>query len=200
MSELKEEKVNEPKVDDIKAAAEEMGCPVLKARYYVTEFLAGPMCGRCLPCSLGSYEAKVRLENLAGGRGSEADIRALGRIAQEMQDGSMCKKGKDTAKFILEWLDADVYREHAEGRCPDRKCLSYIEYRILPEKCTLCGACKEACRHVAILGEKRKPYLSGYRPFEIRQKKCTKCDECRKVCPEGAVVIVDTKQERLVGV
>jgi len=200
MAELKEDKTNEPKVDDIKAAAEEKGCPVQKAKYYIVEFLSGPMCGRCLPCSLGSYEANLRLDNLLEGRGSEADVAALRRIASEMLVGSLCKKGKDTAKFMLEWMDTGVYQEHIEGRCPDRKCLAYIEYRIIPEKCTLCGLCKDACKHGAVLGEKRKAYLGGYRPFELRQKKCVKCDECRKVCPEEAIVILDIKKKEPVGV
>jgi len=200
MAELKADKTNEPKVDDIKAAAEEKGCPVQKAKYYITEFLSGPMCGRCLPCSLGSYEAVVRLDRLVEGSGREADIAALRRIATEMLDGSMCKKGKDTAKFILDWMDTDVYREHIEGRCPDQKCLAFIEYRVVPEKCTMCGLCKDACHYGAVHGDKSKPFLSGYRPFEIRQKKCVKCDECRKVCPEEAIVILDIKKKEPVGV
>ena len=116
MAELKEDKTNEPKVDDIKAAAEEKGCPVQKAKYYITEFLSGPMCGKCLPCSLGSYEAAVRLDRLVEGRGGEADIAALRRIATEMLDGSMCKKGKDTAKFILDWMDTGVYQGTYRGQ------------------------------------------------------------------------------------
>ena len=158
------------------------------------------MCGRCLPCALGSYEAKTRLGTLVEGRGGEADIVALRRIATEMLDGSMCKKGKDTAKFILEWMDTDVYREHIEGRCPDRKCPVFIEYRIILEKCTLCGLCKDACKYAAIHGEKRKPFIGGYQPFEIRQKKCVKCDECRKVCPEEAIAILDIKKREPVGI
>ncbi|PKL52210.1 MAG: hypothetical protein CVV37_02385 [Nitrospira bacterium HGW-Nitrospira-1] len=200
MAELKENKVNEPKVDDIKAAAEEKACPVQKARYYVTEFLAGGlMCGKCLPCAIGSYEAGIRLESIVEGRGVEADIAALGRIATVMLDGARCKKGKDTAGFILEWMGTGLYREHIEGRCPDRKCLAFIEYRIIPEKCTMCGLCREACKHNALSGQKRRPYLGGYLPFEIRQKKCVKCDECRKVCPEEAIVI-DVKSKEPVGV
>ncbi len=200
MTELKENKVSEPKVEDIKAAAEGKKCPVQKARYYVTEFLAGPMCGKCLPCALGSYEARVRLENLSEGRGSASDVAALRRIAAEMLEGSRCKKGKDTATFILDWMSTNIYEDHVNGRCPDRECQAFIEYRVVPEKCTMCGLCKDACHYGAVIGEKRKPYLSNYRPYEIRQRKCTKCDECRKVCPTGAVVIVDVKREEPVGV
>jgi ferredoxin len=200
MTEQKENKPGEIKTDDIKAAAEEKGCPVQKAKYYVTEFLAGPMCGKCLPCALGSYEAGVRLDSILEGRGTDSDVAALRRIADDMLESSRCKKGKDTAKFILEWMSTGVYEEHVRGRCPDGKCKAFVEYRIVPEKCTMCGLCREACRYEAVIGEKRKPWLSGYRPFEIRQKKCTKCDECRKVCPTGAVVIVDVKREEPVGV
>jgi len=194
------EQAKEPKVEDIKAAAEGKGCPVQKALYFVTEFLAGPMCGRCFPCAMGTYEARIRLQNLVEGNGTDADLRALRRIATDMIDASFCKKGKDTGKFILDWMATDVYREHAEGRCPDMQCASLIEYRIIPEKCDMCGACKDVCKYLAIHGEKRKPFKAGYFPFEIRQKRCTRCGECIKVCPTGAIVLVTVKAKEPVGV
>lgn len=190
----------EKKVEDIKKEAEARKCPVNKSLYYIEEFLAGPMCGRCFPCSLGSYEARVRLQNIVEGGGVEADLSALKRIANEMLEGSMCKKGKDTAKFILDWMSTDVYREHIEGKCPDMECLALIEYRIIPERCIMCGDCKDVCKYNAIIGEKKVTYLSGYLPFEIRQKRCIKCGDCIKVCPTEAIVIVDVKSKEPVGV
>ena len=181
----------ELKVEDIKAAAQAVACRVQQALYYISGFLEGPMCGRCFPCSLGSFEAKRRLENLAEGRGTEADIVALKLIAGNMLTASMCKKGKDTARFILEWAEGDEFSSHAGGRCPQRQCAALVEYRVVPEKCTNCGLCADACKHGAILGEKRKPFLSGYLPFEIRQKRCVKCGDCLPACPEGAIMIVD---------
>lgn len=189
--------VKELRVEDIKAEAEKnIKCPVKKSLYYVTEFLEGPMCGRCFPCEMGSYELRVRLENIVNGNNSsEKDLEVIKRIAADMLEGSMCKKGKDTAKFINEWMDTDIFKEHIEGRCRDRECLAFIEYRIIPEKCTMCGLCLEACKDEAIMGEKAKPYLSGYLPFEIRQRRCTKCNECIKVCPVGAIVIVEAAKK-----
>lgn len=194
------EQIKEPKVEDIKTAAEQQGCPVQKALYFMTEFLAGPMCGRCFPCAMGSYEARIRLHNLVEGRGTEADLHALKRIAKDMIEASFCKKGKDTGKFILDWMATDVYEAHVEGRCPDMQCASLITYLIIPQKCTMCGDCKDVCRDAAIHGEKRKPFMAGYLPFEIRQKRCTRCGECIKVCPEGAIVLVAAGAKEPVGV
>lgn len=181
----------ETKVEDIKTAAEGKGCPVQKAYYYVTEFLAGPMCGRCFPCSMGCYEARLQLKRIIEGAGSEADAVGLKRIAVDMAESSMCKKGKDSAKFILEWMDRGVFAQHLAGRCASGDCTALVEYRILSEACIMCGACKNACKYTAILGEKKKPYLGGYLPFEIRQKRCTRCGECIKVCPTKAIVRSD---------
>lgn len=190
----------EKKVEDIKKEAEAKKCPVNKAIYYIEEFLAGPMCGKCFPCEMGCYEARIKLKNISEGHGSGADIFALKRIASEMLESSRCKKGKDTAKFILEWMGTDVYEKHIEGICPDRECPALIEYRIIPEKCIMCGLCQDACKYNAILGEIKKAYRSGYLPFEIRQKRCVKCGDCIKVCPTEAIVIVDVKAKEPVGV
>ncbi len=189
----------EPKVEDIRAAAKARGCRVQQALYYVAGFLESPMCGRCFPCSLGSFEAKRRLENIAGGRGAEADLIALKRIAGNMLEASMCKKGKDTARFLLEWLETEAFRSHIEGRCPEGECAALLEYRVVPAECTMCGLCLAACRHGAILGEQRKPFLSGYLPFEIRQKRCVKCGDCLPVCPEGAIEVVVAAEPAKVG-
>jgi len=193
--------VKEKKVEDIKKEADEIKCPVNRALYYVKEFLSGPMCGRCFPCSMGTYETKLRLENIVEGRGTEADLFALRRISTDMLEMSMCKKGKDTAKFISDWMDlveadgSNVYMEHISGRCPSMECKAFIEYRLVPEKCIMCGLCQEACRYNAILGQKKTPFSSGFKPFEIRQRRCVKCGDCLKVCPTEAVIIIGVGEE-----
>ena len=185
----------EIKVEELKMLSEKKGCPVQRGLYYVTEFLAGPMCGRCFPCSMGSYEARIRLEKIVNGEGSEEDVRTLKRIAANMLESSFCKKGKDTAEFIVDWMASDVFDKHIEGSCPSMECLALVEYRVIPERCDACGLCTEACKYHAILGQKRKPYQSGYPSFEIRQKKCVKCDKCRGVCPTEAIVVGATFKE-----
>ncbi len=190
-----EKKDETPKKDmkDVFAAVENLKCAIQRSQTFVEEFLSEPMCGKCHPCALGSYEALVRLKKIAAGVGSRADVDAIARIADQMLEGSRCKKGKDTAKFIIEALHTDTFSEHLEGRCRDRECPSYLIYRVIPDKCVMCGLCQEACRYNAILGEKKTSYRSGYRPFEIRQKRCVKCGECVAACPYGAIEIIDLK-------
>jgi ferredoxin len=188
--------VKELKVEDIKKQAEDtLKCPVQKALLYVSGFLDGPMCGRCFPCAMGSYEAKIRLQKISMGEGSEDDIAALKKIAGQMAEASMCKKGKDTAKFISEWIASGVYNEHIAGRCPEKECLALVEFRVITDKCIMCGDCLDACKYGAIMGEKKISYKSGYMPYEIRQKRCIKCGECVPVCPTDAIVVVDVKDK-----
>lgn len=182
--------VREKKVEDIKKEAEaSRRCPVQRSLFYITEFLNGPMCGRCFPCEMGTYEARIRFENLVEGRGSEEDLSALKRIMNYMLIASMCLKGKNTARFVLEWIGSGEFLSHVKGECPDFECPGLIIYRIIPERCIICGECKKVCRFNAILGEERKPFRTGYLPFEIRQRRCTKCGECIKVCPVGAILL-----------
>lgn len=188
------------KVEDIKNDADKRDCPVEQALYYITEFLSGPMCAKCFPCSMGSYEAKLILNKIIEGSGTEEHLSNLKRIASDMLDGSMCKKGKDTARFILDWMKTDVFEKHIEGICPARKCEAFIEYIIIPEKCTNCGICKDVCKYNAIYGEKAKPFTSGYLPFEIRQTKCVKCGDCINICPENAIILQDIKSKEPVKV
>jgi ferredoxin len=191
------------KLEDIKKDAEERACPVQRTLYFIEEFIAGPMCSKCYPCSLGTGEAKIRLRKISGssGKAGDADIRVLKRIGLGMLDGSFCKKGKDTGKFIVETLNAteDEFHEHLSGVCPKKECAALVEYVIDPERCSMCGKCSEVCKPGAIIGEKKRPYLSGYLPFEIRQRRCIKCGECVKVCPSGAIEVIKKREEELAG-
>ena len=184
-----------PKKDmkDVLASAEQFKCSVQRSQKCVEEFLSEPMCGKCHPCMLGSYEALVRLKRISAGVGNESDIHAVRRIAEEMLEGSRCIKGKDTAKFLLTELKGEVFAEHLGGKCSAHECPNYIMYKVIPEKCVMCGLCKDACRYNAVLGEKRSSFRAGYLPFEIRQKRCVKCGDCLPACPYGAIEVVEEK-------
>jgi NADP-reducing hydrogenase subunit HndC len=190
------------KLEDIRKEAEEKGCPVQRILYFMDEFIAGPMCGKCLPCSLGTAEARIRANRISGrteGAGP-GDIKALKRIGLNMMEGSFCKKGKDTGKFIMDTIIGSEreIEQHISGVCEKKECLSLIEYVINPGLCVMCGKCAEVCKDRAVWGETRVQYLSGHTPFEIRQKRCTKCGECVKVCPTNAIEVISVLTEELV--
>lgn len=187
----------EKSLEDIRKKAEERTCPVQKVLYLVEEFLAGPMCGRCFPCSLGSYEARIRLIRIGQHLEdvSSQDIAVLKRIGSQMFVASFCKKGRDVGKFITETLESspDEFDLHLAAICHSKECTGVVEYIINPDLCVMCGRCSEVCKYDAVAGEKREGYRSGHIPFEIRQKKCTRCGECIKVCPTGAIELITTE-------
>jgi len=186
----------EKSLKEILEEIEQQKCVVQKGLRLLEEFIDGPMCGRCLPCPMGSYEMRIRLKRLSGGEGSEADIAAVRDIAPKMFETSMCKKGKDTARFFMDTLESasEEYSAHAGGVCHARECKALFVFRVIPHRCTMCGDCLEVCKDFAIIGEKRLPNRLGYLPFEIAEKRCTRCGECMKVCKDGAIEIVDMSE------
>jgi ferredoxin len=107
-------------------------------------------------------------------------------------------KGKDTARFLLDAMKTESFGEHLGGHCEDRECPALIQYRIISDKCVLCGICKDACKYNAIQGEKKVSYRTGYLPFEVRQKRCVKCGDCYSACQYGAIEIIEEKTAVLV--
>ena len=191
---MTEEEKKEVKMKDVQEKADEKKCPVQRSLVFIEEFLDGPMCGKCFPCSMGTYEERIRLKRVIEGTATEEDIETIKNISSHMQVASMCKKGKDTANYILEQINTNEYASHISGECANGECKECIKYIIIPENCTMCGDCLDACKDFAIIGEKKKKFLSGYLPFEIVQKRCTKCGECIKVCKYDAIKQVSAKE------
>ncbi|MBF0536938.1 MAG: hypothetical protein HQL03_01655 [Nitrospirae bacterium] len=195
MTEITENNIKEKDINEIARDVERFKCAVQKAIMFLDEFIDGPMCARCMPCPMSSYEMRIRMHKLAAGKATEQDVQAIRRIAPLMLETSMCKKGKDTAKFIIDTLDKspDLYSLHVEGVCPDRECKSLFVYRVIPDKCVSCGDCRVVCKDLAVIGEKKKSYLVGYIPYEIIDKRCSRCGLCLAACTYGAIEIVDIK-------
>jgi ferredoxin len=149
------------------------------------------MCSKCHPCKLGIYDAIKIFELIQAGKGAVKHIAQLQRIATDVRDGGMCKKGKDHADILAAFLkdNMPVLERHIQGVCGARECSSLVTYMIDPDKCSLCDKCREECKDFAIEGQKLIPGKTGFTPYRIRQKRCTHCGECIKVCPENAIFI-----------
>jgi len=198
----KEEVLEEITLDEIRQDAEVKACAVQKSLTFIEEFIAGPMCGRCYPCSLGTEEAKLRLLRITQhlDEASEADIGALKRIASNMIESSYCKKGRDTGRFLLEKITSaeEEFRLHLSGICPRRECISSLSYLINQDLCIKCGECAKRCKFDAIKGETAESQPSSYVYFEIKQKECVRCGECISACPTGAIELISKIQEEFI--
>jgi ferredoxin len=178
-------------------------CPVnqtkIALKHFYTDESKNGMCSKCHPCKLGLYDAIQILETIQAGKGEKRHVSLLKRIALDVKDGSMCKKGKDHADILNNFIV--IYAEdlcrHVKGICDDHECKSLVSYDINASQCTMCGKCQEACPSSAIEGQKSEPYKTGFMPFRIRQKRCTHCGECLAVCPEGAVFVPDDAAHRV---
>ena len=179
-------------------SATESKCPVnmtvtkLKQFYYDIDPKT-MMCSKCHPCKLGVYDAIAIIEAIQAGKGEEKHVSLLKRIAVDVKDSGMCKKGKDHADILAAFLKDHTpeLERHIKGVCEARECVYLVRYEINSGLCTMCDKCREVCKPFAIEGEKRLPFRSGYLPYRIRQKRCTHCGECVKVCPEGAVYVAE---------
>ena len=158
------------------------------------------MCSKCHPCKLGIFDAVKILEAIQAGKGNAKYAAQLSRIAADVKDGGMCKKGKDHADILAAFLSqhGEDLQRHVDGVCQHRECAALVTYEIDAEKCTMCDKCRVVCKDFAIEGQKAVSYQGGFTPYRIRQRRCTHCGECIKVCPEGAVVIVETVREEAV--
>ena len=71
-----------------------------------------------------------------------------------------------------------------------RSCSSLVHYRVIPERCTMCGLCKEVCPQGAIVGEEYLPYLADNEPYYININKCDNCGLCLPVCEANAIELI----------
>jgi len=166
-------------------------CAVSAALDLMTTFAAEKMCRKCVPCVQATAEIVNTLERLVAREGAEGNVDRLRATAAGMRETVMCKLGRDIAAELEEVLEdsGEEFVCHEQGRCPEGSCAALLTFTVSPERCTLCGACKEVCPDDAVVGEKPLPYLADYLPFRIRTDRCTGCGLCVPVCEPGAIKV-----------
>jgi len=163
---------------------DENTCMVDMARYFL-DFLEDESCGKCVPCREGIKRMLEIVIDITKGRGNEEDLEVLQELAEMVKDFSLCGLGLTAPNPVLSTLRyfRDEYEAHVRDRkCPAGICKDLIEYFVLEDNCTGCGACLKLCPQQAIQGESKKLHI-------IDPSKCIRCGICRDACPYEAVMV-----------
>ena len=161
---------------------DEDNCMVDIARYFL-DFTVDESCGKCVPCRIGTRRMLEILQNIAEGKGTEADFNRLELLGKNIKRTALCGLGQSAPNPALSTIRyfRDEYLAHInEKRCPASVCKELLSIVILEDKCVGCGLCAKRCPVDAISGEVRQPYV-------IDQEKCIKCGLCFAGCKFDAI-------------
>ena len=123
--------------------------------------------------------------DITAGRAKKENLELLQELAEMIKDFSLCGLGRTSPNTVLSTLKyfQDEYKTHVKDKkCTAGICKDLIEYFILEDKCTGCGACLKLCPQQAIQGKPKNPYT-------IDPGKCIRCGVCRDACPFEAIMV-----------
>lgn len=163
---------------------DEDNCMVDIAKFFL-EFTVDESCGKCSPCRIGTKRIYEILEKITSGRGTLEDLDLLEELCLHVKSSSLCGLGQTAPNPVLSTLRyfRDEYIAHVvEKRCPAGVCKALLHYKIQPEKCKACTACKRICPVGAISGDVKVIH-------SIDQNKCIKCGACMEKCRFGAITM-----------
>jgi NADH-quinone oxidoreductase subunit F len=159
-------------------------CMVDVARFFL-DFTQKESCGKCTFCRIGTKRMLETLERICRGEGVDSDIALLEDLAQKIKNTSLCGLGQTAPNPVLTTLKyfRSEYEAHLKDKkCPAGVCRNLIEFAIIAEKCTGCGACIRVCPVKAIAGERKKPHV-------LDKKLCTHCGACKETCKFQAILV-----------
>jgi NADH:ubiquinone oxidoreductase subunit F (NADH-binding)/(2Fe-2S) ferredoxin/NAD-dependent dihydropyrimidine dehydrogenase PreA subunit len=163
---------------------DEATCMVDVARYFL-DFLQYESCGKCVPCREGVKRMLEIVTDITAGCAKKENLELLQELAEIVKDFSLCGLGRTSPNTVLSTLKyfQDEYQTHVKDKkCPAGICKDLIEYFVLEDKCTGCGACLKLCPQQAIKGEPKNPHT-------IDPSKCIRCGVCRDACPFEAIMV-----------
>ena len=210
-------------------AAKFMAVEVDERVSQIEEALPSANCGACGYAGCSDYAAAVvesgTPTNLCvpGGAAVAADVSAIMGVEADsvaQYKAIVACQGSfehTTEKYVYQGIascKANVGLHGGSSACP-YGCLGYGDCvavckfgaitvenglaRVNPEKCTGCGACKDACPKKVIwireVSEKPVVMCANHHRGALTRKECTAgcigCKKCENNCPEGAIRVID---------
>jgi NADH-quinone oxidoreductase subunit F/NAD(P)H dehydrogenase (quinone)/NADP-reducing hydrogenase subunit HndC len=162
---------------------DENTCMVDMARFFM-EFIQEESCGKCTPCREGTRRLLQLLEKICEGRGEPGDIETMQELSNVIRETALCGLGQtgpnpvlSTLRYFREEFEAHIY----EKRCPAKRCVELLEFRVETDSCKKCGLCFKACPVDAIEWKKKEV-------AKIDTEKCIKCMTCFDRCNFDAIL------------
>ena len=162
---------------------DEKTCMVDMARFFM-EFIQEESCGKCTPCREGTRRLLQLLEKICEGRGEKGDIEVMELLADTIKETALCGLGQtgpnpvlSTLRYFREEFEAHIYQQ----RCPAKRCVELLEFRVEEDACTRCGLCFKACPVDAVSWKKREV-------ARIDTQLCIKCLTCFDKCRFDAIM------------
>ncbi len=157
---------------------DDSSCMVDAAKFFM-QFTQNESCGKCVPCRVGTKAMLEVLERITTGDGTPEDIDNLIDIGQSIKSGSLCGLGQTAPNPVLTTLRyfRHEYEAHInDKKCPAAVCVPLIEFVVMEDKCTTCGACARACPVEGCID-----WEKGKKAF-IHNDLCIKCRSCIEAC------------------
>ena len=161
---------------------DETTCIVDMARFFLT-FTQSELCGKCVPCRIGTRHMVNILEKITQGKGTEEDLGKLENLANKVKMGSLCGLGQTAPNPVLtalHYFRSEFVAHVVDKRCPAVSCRALTTFRVIPERCTGCLQCVKVCPTGAITGPRSQPQ-------NLDRSKCIKCRSCYEVCRFDAI-------------
>jgi NADH-quinone oxidoreductase subunit F len=141
-------------------------------------------CGRCVYGYEGVSQIHMILSEMAQKKGKSEDVELLMDLCSVMQTQALCDIGTTAATTIqtaIRNFKEEIVEHITKKNCHSAVCEKFVTYHILPDLCTGCTDCVDACQDDAILGKKKFIHV-------IDLEECVQCGACVSTCEEGAIV------------